>query len=44
MPRSAEIATPLNAWFADNARDLPWRHPGFGAWGVLVSEFMLQQT
>ncbi len=23
---------------------LPWRRPGFGAWGVLVSEFMLQQT
>ncbi|MFS0912401.1 A/G-specific adenine glycosylase [Microbacterium sp. 179-I 3D2 NHS] len=29
-------------------RDLPWRrrafHDEFGAWGVLVSEFMLQQT
>ncbi len=21
-----------------------WRRPGFGAWGILVSEFMLQQT
>ena len=39
-----DLATPLNAWFRDNARDLPWRRPGFGAWGVLVSEFMLQQT
>ncbi|MDL5352981.1 A/G-specific adenine glycosylase [Microbacterium sp. zg-YB36] len=39
-----DIATPLIAWYRDNARDLPWRRPGFGAWGVLVSEFMLQQT
>ena len=35
---------PLIAWYRRNARDLPWRAPGFGAWGVLVSEFMLQQT
>ena len=39
-----DLATPLAAWYRDNARDLPWRRPGFGAWGVLVSEFMLQQT
>jgi len=39
-----ELAAPLIAWYRGNARDLPWRHPGFGAWGVLVSEFMLQQT
>ena len=31
-------------WFRTNARDLPWRRPGFSAWGTLVSEFMLQQT
>ena len=31
-------------WFATNARDLPWRRPGFSAWGTLVSELMLQQT
>ncbi|WP_275413209.1 A/G-specific adenine glycosylase [Rugosimonospora africana] len=37
----ARIAT---AWFDENARDLPWRHAEAGAWGVLVSEFMLQQT
>lgn len=41
--------TPLDAalvtdWFAEQARDLPWRRPGFSAWGTLVSEFMLQQT
>ncbi|KRB36072.1 A/G-specific adenine glycosylase [Microbacterium sp. Root180] len=39
-----DLATPLIGWYRDNARDLPWRHPGFGAWGTLVSEFMLQQT
>ncbi len=31
-------------WYRANARDLPWRRPGFSAWGTLVSEFMLQQT
>ena len=39
-----DLATPLRRWYLDAARDLPWRRPGFGAWGVLVSEFMLQQT
>jgi len=29
-------------WFKKNQRDLPWRKSG--AWGVLVSEIMLQQT
>jgi A/G-specific adenine glycosylase len=32
------------AWYAANARDLPWRVPGTSAWAVLVSEVMLQQT
>lgn len=40
----SDLALPLIAWYAANARDLPWRRPGFSAWGVLVSEFMLQQT
>ncbi|MCW2684633.1 MAG: mutY [Blastococcus sp.] len=31
-------------WYATAARDLPWRRPGIGAWAVLVSEVMLQQT
>lgn len=39
-----DLAPPLIAWYRENARDLPWRASGFGAWGVLVSEFMLQQT
>ncbi|MGF3055706.1 A/G-specific adenine glycosylase [Microbacterium sp. YY-01] len=38
----------LAPWFERAARDLPWRsaefHARFGAWGVLVSETMLQQT
>lgn len=42
------MTRPLTAWYTVNARDLPWRRPAFhvqfGAWGVLVSEFMLQQT
>jgi A/G-specific adenine glycosylase len=38
------IAHTVNDWFAANARDLPWRRPGFSAWGTLVSEVMLQQT
>jgi A/G-specific adenine glycosylase len=40
-PADAPLVT---GWFRDNARDLPWRRPGFSAWGTLVSEFMLQQT
>ncbi|WP_341957165.1 A/G-specific adenine glycosylase [Microbacterium sp. LWH13-1.2] len=39
---------PLTAWYREAARDLPWRRgefqDEFGAWGTLVSEFMLQQT
>lgn len=31
-------------WFIANARDLPWRRAECSAWGVMVSEFMLQQT
>lgn len=34
----------LIAWYGAHARDLPWRRPGTTAWGVLVSEIMLQQT
>ena len=34
----------VQEWYAANARDLPWRHADASAWGVLVSEVMLQQT
>ncbi|MGW4927682.1 A/G-specific adenine glycosylase [Agromyces sp. NPDC004153] len=46
MPRppSPDLATALNAWFADAARPLPWRAAEVSPWAVLVSEFMLQQT
>ena len=43
MTRSP-IPALLADWFAGAARDLPWRHPTTTPWGVLVSEFMLQQT
>jgi len=38
------IAAAALAWYGRNARDLPWRDPEVGAWPVLVSEVMLQQT
>ncbi|MEX0158913.1 A/G-specific adenine glycosylase [Microbacterium sp. LMI11-1-1.1] len=42
------MSLPLADWYRGAARDLPWRRPrfheDFGAWGTLVSEFMLQQT
>jgi A/G-specific adenine glycosylase len=34
----------VNAWFEREKRDLPWRADGYPAWGILVSEIMLQQT
>ncbi|MBH0100143.1 A/G-specific adenine glycosylase [Salinibacterium sp. NSLL150] len=40
----AELARLIGDWFVEYGRDLPWRHDGFGAWGILVSEIMLQQT
>jgi len=43
MP-SSPLHAPVLEWYAGNARDLPWRAPGTTAWGVLVSEVMLQQT
>ena len=35
-------AKEISQWFKKNKRDLPWRKAD--AWGILVSEFMLQQT
>lgn len=43
MPEST-AHEPLLRWYADHGRDLPWRRPNTTAWGVLVSEVMLQQT
>ena len=39
-----ELHGPVLRWYAAAARDLPWRRRDAGAWAVLVSEFMLQQT
>jgi A/G-specific adenine glycosylase len=36
------LEKPITQWFAKNKRDLPWRVTT--PWGVMVSEFMLQQT
>jgi A/G-specific adenine glycosylase len=40
----SKLWEPVLGWYATHARDLPWRRPGAGAWSVMVSEFMLQQT
>lgn len=39
-----DVIERTRAWFAVHRRDLPWRAPDAGAWAVMVSEFMLQQT
>ena len=38
------LSVPVVAWYERAARELPWRRAGTGAWAVLVSEIMLQQT
>jgi len=40
----SDLHTPLLRWYDEHARDLPWRRTTATAWGVLVSESMLQQT
>jgi A/G-specific adenine glycosylase len=42
--RPVHLPDLVSRWYRVNARDLPWRRPGTTPWGVLVSEFMLQQT
>jgi A/G-specific adenine glycosylase len=39
-----DVTERTRTWFAVHRRDLPWREPAAGAWAVMVSEFMLQQT
>ncbi|MEV1285993.1 A/G-specific adenine glycosylase [Micromonospora sp. NPDC049679] len=39
-----KLAAAVTRWYDENARDLPWREPDVGAWAILVSEIMLQQT
>jgi A/G-specific adenine glycosylase len=40
----SDLHAPLLRWYDAHARDLPWRRSSASPWGVLVSEFMLQQT
>jgi A/G-specific adenine glycosylase len=40
----SDLHAPLLEWYDAHSRDLPWRRPDATPWGVLVSEFMLQQT
>lgn len=42
--RHATVVERVLAWYAEHARDLPWRRPEATPWQVVVSEFMLQQT
>src|ERR1700748_557136 len=41
---TSRYLAPVLGWYADHARDLPWRAPEASAWSVMVSEIMLQQT
>lgn len=44
MPTPEALHGPVLAWFAEHARDLPWRDPDCPPWGVFLSEVMAQQT
>ncbi|MFJ2959564.1 A/G-specific adenine glycosylase [Streptomyces sp. NPDC087270] len=44
LPAAGALHGTVIDWFDEHARDLPWRRPDAGAWSVMVSEFMLQQT
>ena len=44
VPPAHTVHTRVIDWFDEAARDLPWRRPECSAWGVMVSEVMLQQT
>jgi A/G-specific adenine glycosylase len=43
-PAPESLHEPVLRWYAEHARELPWRGPGATPWAVMVSEFMLQQT
>jgi A/G-specific adenine glycosylase len=44
VPDTALLHGRIAGWFEANARALPWREPECSPWGIMVSEFMLQQT
>lgn len=41
---TVDLHARVTDWFAEEARDLPWRERDCSPWGILVSEVMLQQT
>jgi len=42
--RARAVVGRVLSWYAEHARDLPWRRPEATPWAIMVSEFMLQQT
>jgi A/G-specific adenine glycosylase len=42
--RAHTVVRRILGWYAEHARDLPWRRPDATPWAIMVSEFMLQQT
>jgi A/G-specific adenine glycosylase len=44
VARRFDEVTAVITWFNDHQRALPWRDPDVSPWGIVVSEFMLQQT
>ncbi|NUP44031.1 MAG: A/G-specific adenine glycosylase, partial [Streptomyces sp.] len=36
-PNGTALHSPVIDWFDAHARDLPWRRPEAGPWGVMVS-------
>jgi A/G-specific adenine glycosylase len=44
LPTISPVAELTTQWYDVTARDLPWRAPRIGAWPILISEVMLQQT
>lgn len=44
QPNRTVVVRTVIDWFHRTKRDLPWRAPDIGAWPIMVSEFMLQQT
>lgn len=44
MTPTALLHARLLTWYAEHARELPWRDPRCPPWGVFLSEVMAQQT
>ena len=44
MGERSRVVESVIDWYSVHGRALPWREPGTSPWGILVSEFMCQQT